>query len=116
MKLALIRTDYTNTPKIIVCETKDAFGSTRQLAVGIITESRSDFNLNNPFIIADETDSVQYRPKLLYQNKSGEIYYKHKKYKVLLNMQEKSYVEAFKIAAKVYLEGLKPKVKRDNCI
>ena len=110
MKLALIRTDFSNTPKIVVGEINNVYGRIEQLAIGIIYQTNSDFDLNNPFIIANETDSIQYRPKLLYKDKFGNIFYNKKKdryggtERVFLNNKEVMYVEVYISAAKLFLE------------
>ena len=114
MKFVMIKSialgRYNATDKIMIGKAvipEENYTNEQVLSLGVIVPVKEDFNLSEAFPIVGEYDSIQYRPKVLYWDKEGDMYYKTKTSggvkKRILTMQERENAMAALEGFKKYL-------------
>jgi hypothetical protein len=84
MNFILIRSidgdNYNASNRVMIGKINNQYrhSSKDVISVGVIIKTNNDFDLDKEFIVAGETDSVQYRPKVLYIDKTGKYFFKKK--------------------------------------
>ena len=112
MKFTIDRTImHTQTDRVCIMKREeDYFSSGRKSTVKYMCQAliqvTGDFNMDDEFIIASDTDSVQFRPKSLFRAAKG-IFYKGKdKKRVYLTEAQRKEMVEFMIRAEVFIFNL----------
>ncbi len=110
MKFTIDRTiHHTSSDRIKIVEKKERYFSTSENLWDVkymcqaLVQVTGDFDMNDEFIIASDTCSVQFRPKSLFINSKGVFYKGQDKKRIFLTKVEINEMESFMLSAKEYI-------------
>ena len=95
MVFIMIRGENT-ADRIKIGTLTNEWGGTVTVSAGVVIQTNKDFQHYgcNSYQIVKETDSVQFRPKVLHKDKHG-IFYKCKMFKIYLTEAEQRELEKY---------------------